>query len=154
MHGRVVTLEVIDARAMLDDATRSRLDAMVAALMPHLDARGEARVRLVDDDEMSRTHARTHADPSTTDVISLNLAEAPGVLDADLVVCADAARRHAGDDPERMAREILLYILHGLLHCLGHDDLDRDSHARMHALEDDLLTRAGIGRVYAPECAP
>ena len=46
-------------------------------------------------------------------------------------------------------RELLLYIIHGILHCLGEDDHDDDAYARMHAREDDLLEAIGVGRTFA-----
>lgn len=55
---------------------------------------------------------------------------------------------HTPDD------EMTLYVLHGVLHCLGHDDTDEDSFARMHAEEDRLLTAAGLGALFAKDGSP
>jgi len=145
------TLDVIDPRGLLDtDAlawVRARgRDALAALGLP-----GEVRARLVDDDEMSREHEAHLGDPTTTDVMTFDLAEAPGTLDADLLVCVDEAARQASARGHAVEREVLLYIVHGVLHCAGENDTDEASSARMHAREDELLEAAGVGPVYAPK---
>lgn len=71
-------------------------------------------------------------------------------LDVDILVCADEAARQAGLHGHSVAQELLLYILHGTLHCLGHDDHDETAHAAMHAAEDRVLAASGIGPTFAP----
>lgn len=72
------------------------------------------------------------------------------ILDVDILVCADEAARQAGSHGHSVAQELLLYILHGTLHCLGHDDHDEVSHAAMHSAEDRVLAATGIGPTFAP----
>jgi len=43
----------------------------------------------------------------------------------------------------------LLYVVHGVLHCLGHDDHDEAGYASMHALEDRVLYAIGVGATFA-----
>ncbi len=74
-------------------------------------------------------------------------------LDVDILVCADEAAREAGSYGHSVAQELLLYVLHGTLHCLGHDDHDEASHAAMHAAEDRVLAATGIGATFAPGLA-
>lgn len=111
---------------------------------------GEVRVRVVDDAEMSGLHQRHSGDPETTDVLTFDLGEGgeEAPFDVDIVVCVDVARRESeprGYGPER---ELLLYTLHGFLHCLGHDDHDDASFERMHAEEDAVLTQIGVGEIF------
>jgi rRNA maturation RNase YbeY len=44
--------------------------------------------------------------------------------------------------------ELVLYITHGMLHNLGHDDLDEDKAQAMHAEEDRILKALGYGTIY------
>lgn len=46
--------------------------------------------------------------------------------------------------------ELALYVVHGVLHLAGYDDRRRTDFERMHRREDELLLKAGIGRVFAP----
>ncbi len=112
---------------------------------------GEVRVRVVGDAEMSAAHLRYAKVPGTTDVLTFDLSEGESgsrALDADIVVCVDEAERQARERGHDPRRELLLYAVHGLLHCLGHDDHDAASYERMHRLEDEVLTAIGVGAVF------
>lgn len=139
-----------------DPAVAKRADtawvqARLIDLLPHL-PRPVARldIRLVDDAAMIRLHEEHLDDATTTDVLTFDLSdEAEGdAIEASLVLCVDEAARHADERGHTIERELLLYALHGLLHCAGHDDHDTASHARMHAEEDRLLTLIGVGPTF------
>lgn len=119
----------------------------------HLQASGEVRVASVGDSDMSAAHARFMNDPTTTDVLTFDLRESPSQpLDVDILVCVDEAERQAKNRGHDTRRELLLYGLHGVLHCLGHDDHDDDAYRRMHAAEDEVLETIGVGATFrAPE---
>lgn len=113
---------------------------------------GEVRVLVVDDAAMGDAHERYAGVVGTTDVLTFDLSDgrsaAGAALDADIYVCADEACRQAGARGHEPKRELLLYILHGVLHCLGYDDHDDDRYAAMHAAEDALLERLGVGATF------
>lgn len=140
--GRLTAVE----RAWLGD----RLAEAAAELGRRFDARGELRVRVVDDAEMSAAHERWASDPTTTDVLTFELSETPGVLDTDVLACIDEAERQAAVHGHDRVRELLLYALHGALHCLGHDDHDDESYRAMHAAEDEVLAAIGVGATFGP----
>lgn len=122
----------------------------VLALIPNT---GSLRVRIVNDEDMIDAHKRFSGLDSTTDVLTFDLASHDTdynnkALDTDLIVCADEARRQASQRNHPVTHELLLYIVHGVLHCLGYDDHDQDDYERMHAREDELLNAAGIGTVF------
>jgi probable rRNA maturation factor len=102
-------------------------------------------IRLVDDAEMRRLHARHMNDPTTTDVLTF----ADG-NEVDVAVCVDEARRRAAELGHDLSRELLLYSLHGLLHAVGFDDREPADFERMHAEEDRLLAAIGIAATFAP----
>jgi probable rRNA maturation factor len=152
-----VVISIDDAAdALDDDAGRWLHDALSRAVAEALalegesiDAPHEVRVRIVGDDEMGALHAAHTGDPTTTDVLTFDLRDdGDGPLDVDIVVCADEAARQAADRARPVERELLLYALHGALHCLGHDDHDDDAFARMHAREDEVLARIGVGALF------
>ncbi len=155
--GATLRFEVEDPGGALDTPTLGDLRAIAAAagaeLSRRLGARGEARVRVVGDAEMARLHEERAGAAGTTDVLTFDLLGAGGPeVDADIVVCADVARREAGARPRggerEVACELALYAVHGALHCLGYDDHDEAGSARMHAMEDEVLQAAGVGRVF------
>jgi len=130
-----------------------RLGALAQAAADHLAAQtgatGELRVRIVGDDEMTRLHAEHLDDPTTTDVLTFDLrddpeADPPLPLDTDIIVCVDEARRVAGRLGRAIEEELLLYIIHGALHCLGESDTDEASARRMASRQDDTLCALGL----------
>lgn len=156
-QGDGVEIEISDARRLLERAAHEWLRSHAAAASGELAANGawgEVRVRIVDDAEMAAAHARHSGVEGTTDVLTFDLrtdrerGTHPKLLDADVLVCADEARRQAQTRGHAPERELLLYILHAMLHCLGHDDHDDEAFARMHAEEDRLLARIGVGATF------
>lgn len=155
-------LEIADPGGRL---TRAKLDWVRSAATrgAALLARGgEVRVLVVGDAEMAAAHERYQGIAGTTDVLTFDLSEAPPeqspvqfghpagrVLDTDILACADEAARQGAARGHAQERELLLYILHGLLHCLGHDDHDETAAARMHAVEDAVLEALGVGATFA-----
>lgn len=147
-------LTIIDGTARLSALARSYLDRYVAGALAHLGALGEVRVRVVADPEMSAAHAEYLDASGTTDVITFDLSEpsgAPGpqlVLDVDILACLDEAARQGAARGHAPERELLLYIIHGVLHCLGHDDHDPVQSSAMHTREDEILRAIGVGDTF------
>lgn len=110
---------------------------------------GEVRVRLVGDEEMSAAHERHKGQAGTTDVLTFDLSEQPGVLDVDILACVDEAARQAAQRGLAAERELLLYVVHGVLHCSGYDDHTEEQARAMHAREDELLEGIGVGATFA-----
>jgi probable rRNA maturation factor len=120
-----------------------------------LDATGEVRIAIVDDETMTAEHVRALGVDGTTDVITFDLTDgesgATRELDVDLLVCADEAERRARERGIPAERELLLYMLHGVLHCLGYDDTNDDAYRAMHAREDEVLDAIGVGATFSDE---
>jgi len=122
-------------------------------LATRFNLRGEVRVRVVRDDEMASLHARTMGIDETTDVLTFDFLsdeqEREGRIDADIVVCVDEAARHARGRGHAPERELLLYVVHGVLHCIpGFDDIEEADAHRMHETEDEILRAIGVGDVF------
>lgn len=151
-----------DHTGRLGRADLEWLHAQTHAAMSHLGVHPESSVRIdiVDDAKMTATHARCMGINETTDVLTFDLRDplpdtpqaAP--LDTDIMLCLDEAARQAsarsGGNPstDETRRELLLYAVHGILHCLGHDDHDETDYQRMHAAEDEVLKAIGVGPVF------
>jgi probable rRNA maturation factor len=173
--GVTLTIEVIDQTGRLKASALGWLTEQVEKAVRHLGALGEVRVRVIDDAEMAAAHEEFAGVAGTTDVLTFDLTDpetSPGPridlqqgrlesdgakygLDTDILAClAFAERQVAYGDPETggfdsVERELLLYVVHGVLHCLGMDDHDEDAAAAMHRVEDVVLTAIGVGPVYS-----
>jgi len=129
---------------------RPWLAELVAALAPALVPGQPASlgVRFASDREMRRVNHTFRGKDRTTDVLSF-----PGVEGAepepaarhlgDLLISVPAARRQAAAAGHGVERELRLLLLHGLVHCLGHDHETDDG--RMERLER-RLRRAWLDR--------
>lgn len=94
-------------------------------------------------------HDRFFQDSSPTDCISLPMDPlgdscTPHVL-GEIFVCPAVAIERVGK--KEAYRETTLYVVHGLLHLIGFDDIEIDEQNEMEAKEEEymqLLTREGI----------
>ncbi len=113
---------------------------------------GSLSIAVVGNRAMATLHERSLGIAGPTDVLTFDLGsnQRAGVLDAEIVVCADVARRNAKDKTLRAATaELALYLTHGLLHLAGYDDQTERDYKRMHFREDVLLKQLGLGPVFS-----
>jgi len=144
-----LAIDVVDATDRVGAERIAWLVDHAARALAPLGVSGEVRVRVVDDAEMAEAHARWAGVGGTTDVLTFDLRDDPAdPLDTDVLACLDEAERQAVERGHAPERELLLYLVHAVLHCCGHDDHDEARAERMHALEDDLLEQAGVGATF------
>jgi len=105
-------------------------------------------VRIVDDATCVELHGKHFADPTVTDVMTFpddsEDPESGRHRLGDLAVCIGTARREAAERDRPVAHELALYVLHGLLHMLGHDDHDPADRAAMWAEQVRVLAAVGV----------
>jgi len=68
-----------------------------------------------------------------TDVITFHHGE--------IVIGAQVAQRQASEFNEPLAREILRYLVHGLLHLAGHEDSDPGERRTMETAQETIVTQ-------------
>ncbi len=106
-------------------------------------------VQLIDDAVMRTLHHEHCNIDTTTDVLTFDATpNETSPVEVDIAVCVDEAGRQAEVRGHPIEHEVLLYALHGIMHCLGYDDHDEADFAAMHAEEDRLLSLIGIGPVF------
>ena len=112
----------------------------------------ELSLALVGDARMSQLHQQYMGIPGPTDVLTFPIEEdgRGRIVAGEVVVCVPEARRQARARGTDAGREVLLYALHGLLHLDGFDDRTARGFRDMHATEDRILTRLGVGPVFEP----
>ena len=109
-----------------------------------LPAGAGATVRMVSDAGMRVFNARYFGKTTPTDVISFpsmtaSGPDAGGAYVGDVVVSVEQARRYARAHALEPAVELARYVIHGLLHCLGYDDVEPRARRRMLPRQEALL---------------
>ncbi len=110
---------------------------------------GVVDVSLVDDPQMIELHDASLGLACPTDVLTYDLRVSPNdAIQGDLVVCVDEAARQAHDRRHPVRLELLLYMIHGVLHLIGYDDHDEHEARMMHTREDEVLQAIGCAPAY------
>lgn len=97
----------------------------------------EVAVYFVERKEICVLHEEFFQDPTPTDCISFPM-DAEGEEDrilGEVFVCPSVAKEYAETHNLDPKRELLLYVIHGLLHLLGYDDIEDKDREQMRAAE-------------------
>jgi probable rRNA maturation factor len=100
-------------------------------------------VAIVDDSTIHRLNRQFLEHDYATDVLSFVLQERP-ILEGEIIASSDAAERAAAEAGWSAQDELLLYVVHGSLHLVGHRDQCDDDAAAMRAAERSILERLGV----------
>lgn len=104
-------------------------------------SRRELSVVFVDDADLARMHDDWLDDPTLTDVITFDLREDPSGPAGELYVSVERALDVSARRRIEPLRELLLYVVHGVLHLCGFDDHDPLDRRRMRAAERRAFAR-------------
>ncbi len=101
----------------------------------------ELAVHLVGAAEMARVNWAYLQHEGSTDVITFDHSEkpTPGVLHGEIFICLDDAVKQAREFRTRWPEELARYVIHGLLHLCGHDDLSPGPRRVMKREENRLV---------------
>lgn len=96
----------------------------------------EVTIHFVGKKKISELHDQFFEDPSPTDCISFPIG---GDFLGEVFVCPAVAQEY---DPRHSHRETSLYVIHGLLHLLGYDDIQEKDRLKMQSAQRRLLKKA------------
>lgn len=143
---RIDWMDEADGLPLLDRALAQR--AVDAALATDGLAGGSLTVLLVDDAASAELHGQHFDDPTPTDVMTFpDGTEHPDdglIHHGDLAIGVEVARRVAAARGRPVGDELILYLVHGVLHLLGHDDHHDEDRAAMWDLQRQVLGPLGI----------
>ncbi len=111
----------------------------------------EVAIHFVDTPTICQMHAKFFSDPSSTDCISFPI-DRTGIIGylplGDVFVCPETALLYAQQHSKTTPyKELTLYIIHGLLHLIGYDDISKDDRKLMKLAEKrhlEFLKRHGL----------
>jgi len=107
----------------------------------------KARISLavVDDATIARLNWQYLRHRGPADVLSFVLDKSDG-LEGEVVVGVETALRTAPQYGWSPYDELLLYVIHGMLHLVGQDDTSAELRGEMEKKEKDILEKLGITR--------
>ena len=106
----------------------------------------EISIAIVDDARMHALNRQYLAHDYPTDVLSFVLEHDPDEqrLEGEIIVSAEYAAREAIPYGWTTDDELLLYVIHGALHLVGHDDKTAEGVKSMRAAETGYLATFGL----------
>jgi probable rRNA maturation factor len=123
--------------------------AAEAALAAEGVASATVSIAVVDDATIHRLNQQYLEHDQPTDVLSFLLELTETTLEGEVIVSADTAAATAEQFGWTTDDELMLYVVHGMLHLLGYDDQSADEQTAMRARERDVLSRFGLRPRYA-----
>lgn len=146
------------------DTIKDAIQELVSNILIHAAAEEgllgetEVSVTFMFDDDLQKVNAEYRGINEPTDVISFALEELsegevaivaekglPIVL-GDILISVDTARRQAEEYGHDLNREIGFLALHGFLHLLGYDHLNKDDEVKMFGRQKEILDSFGLER--------
>jgi probable rRNA maturation factor len=101
-------------------------------------------VAVVDDATIHALNRQFLKHDYPTDVLSFLLENEPDRMEGEVVISADTARAQAERLGVRLADELLLYLIHGVLHLVGFDDTSPRQRDRMRHAERQYMEQCGV----------
>jgi probable rRNA maturation factor len=101
------------------------------------DNRATLSIVLVDDSTIAKFNAQYHNTSGPTDILSFDYGEGQG----ELIISVEHAIAQAERFRSTPTRELVLYVVHGILHLHGHDDQKPLDRLRMRTAERRLLAK-------------
>ena len=113
--------------------------AQKALRAEHATTQTSLSIYITTDMEIHKLNRAFHATNSTTDVLAFPSATSDYL--GDIVISYNTAKRQAHDAGWRIADELDLLAVHGILHLLGYDDLTPRKSAKMWRRQSEILGR-------------
>jgi probable rRNA maturation factor len=139
---RATSLQPLPGDQQFEQWVRAALGELNAAIVT---------LRIVGLEEMRRLNRRYRGKDAATNVLSFP-ADLPGAVDlpllGDVVLCAPLVVEEAQTQGKAPDAHWAHLTIHGVLHLLGYDHVDRTGAAVMEGLEIELLGDLGIGNPY------
>jgi len=124
------------------DATRLQ-QAIEWVLGEHQVPQADISLAVIGDAQMHVLNRQHLEHDYPTDVLSFVYADGD-LLEGEVIVSVETAARQAEVYGWKCEDELLLYVIHGTLHLVGHDDHEPESLARMRACEREALLHFGL----------
>lgn len=103
----------------------------------------EISIHFVTSRKISKLHADFFDDPTTTDCITFPIGSEDGTrykVLGEVFICPKTAIEYGKKNKKDPYEETSLYVVHGILHLLGYDDIDPKDRKQMRKKEKECMT--------------
>ncbi|MCK5742071.1 MAG: rRNA maturation RNase YbeY [Chlorobi bacterium] len=135
-------IETYNSSSTLRIAIKKVKEALIRTFEGESIEQADVNVIYVDDAKIHEINKEYLNHDRTTDVITFSLKdneEKDSIIDGEIYVSADTARRQASEYKVSFTDEILRLAVHGGLHLCGYEDDNNKKRAYMHKLETKYI---------------
>ncbi|MFA5271076.1 MAG: rRNA maturation RNase YbeY [Candidatus Omnitrophota bacterium] len=102
---------------------------------------GSVSVVFCDDKFITKLNRKFFKRNQSTDVISFPLADisTPGYL-GEIVISVEQAKKTCDFYEKKWQEELVLYVIHGILHLVGYDDIKKKERMAMEQKQEEILS--------------
>ena len=150
-----VTVRNLDRSCRLNDKFLAKIAAKAARLATKKGA--QLDIVFMDGRSMRRLNKRYKGSSRLTDVLSFKMGiegDAPKRFVGAIAICPGMARKNAKVFGTRFEEELILYVIHGILHLYGYDDMTKAERGRMSKKQSAILRKicesGGLSKVLMP----
>ncbi|HLR39292.1 MAG TPA: rRNA maturation RNase YbeY [Jeotgalicoccus sp.] len=152
----MITIDFTDRDNYITEVEEEQINELLNFAYSHLELKDEAEVSVsfVSDSEIKEINRDYREKDEVTDVISFAFLDdedepviegMPSVL-GDIIINTNRAREQAAEYGHSYEREILFLSLHGFLHLLGFDHMNKEEEKEMFGIQKEILDDFGIPR--------
>ena len=121
----------------------NKIKQVVEEVLGKKSSSAKLSIAFVDNNEIKKLNKRYFDSDDVTDVIAFPLDNHKNALNGEIVISVETAVDTAVKENVDVEGEIVLYVVHGLLHLLGYSDVNREDAIIMHEKESKILKALG-----------
>ncbi len=125
------------------EINKSKIKKVVKVVLKKEVKSAKLSIAFVDNEEIKRLNERFLGSDEVTDVIAFPLNNKEDILSGEIVVSVETAVEVANRKKSSVEGEIILYLVHGILHLLGYNDNNKKNATIMHEKESEILAFLG-----------
>ncbi len=125
------------------EINKSKIRKVVKVVLNKEVKSAKLSIAFVDNEEIKRLNERFLGSNEVTDVIAFPLNNKEDILSGEIVISVETAVEVANRKRSNVEGEIILYLVHGILHLLGYNDNNKKNAKIMHEKESEILAFLG-----------
>lgn len=125
------------------EINKSKIRKVVKVVLNKEVKSAKLSIAFVDNEEIKRLNERFLGSNEVTDVIAFPLNNKEDILSGEIVISVETAVEVANRKKSNVEGEIILYLVHGILHLLGYNDNNKKNAKIMHEKESEILAFLG-----------